>query len=183
MVQDQINTWAVFHFMLGYPDERRWAALTGLLEDVPPTLEELRAHYIELFEAGMPRPKCPLLESYYVLNRPPGDILLENKLFYQHFGMSLESGAAPDHLLTQLEFLAWLDHAISSGNADAVSFELARRDFIERHLAHWLPTAAHRLEERGGRCYTEVMNSLCDRLAEMGHGTAPACAAIRSISS
>ena len=144
--------------------------MSELLDDVPATLEEMQSLYVELFEAGMPRPKCPLLESYYVLTSPPGDILLENKLFYQHFGLNLDGSAAPDHLLTQLEFLAWLDYSAASGNPDAGPLELARRDFIQRHLAHWVPAAARKLSEHDGRCYTGVLESLCDAIAESVKG-------------
>jgi DMSO reductase family type II enzyme chaperone len=164
MVQDTVNSWALFRFALSYPDEGRWKSLRESFSDVPDTLEELRALYIELFEAGLPRPKCPLLESYYVLNRPPGEILLENKLFYRHFGLQMETSAAPDHLLTQLEFLSWIEHAISAGNPDRESLELARRDFVERHLAHWIPRAALSLAEQGGRCYTGILEALKDEV-------------------
>jgi DMSO reductase family type II enzyme chaperone len=165
MVQDTVNSWALFRFALSYPDERHLHVLKESFSDVPDTLEDLRALYIDLFEAGLPGPKCPLLESYYILNRPPGEILLENKLFYQHFGLKLETQAAPDHLLTQLEFLSWLEHAIAAGNPDADSLERARRDFISRHIAHWIPRAAGSLAGQNGRCYAGIFEALKDTIA------------------
>ena len=85
MVSSTVNTWAVFRFALGYPDERHLERFAELCETVPETLAELRALYIDLFEAGLPQPRCPLLESAWLLNRPAGDVVLENKLYYQNF--------------------------------------------------------------------------------------------------
>ena len=153
MVQDAINPWATFRFALGYPDQRHLEMFWELFDGAPASLEELRSEYIDLFEAGLPHPKCPLLESYYLLNRPAGEVVLENKLFFQHFGLRMEPKAAPDHLLTQLEFLSWLDHCIAAGNPETESLKRARRDFVERHLAHWIPRAARSLTSP---CYAAV---------------------------
>ncbi|MBI4874468.1 MAG: molecular chaperone TorD family protein [Acidobacteria bacterium] len=168
MVQDAVNRWAVFRFALSYPGEPHWRALTDSYEGVPATLEELRSLYIGLFEAGMPRPKCPLLESSYLPNRQPGEILLENKLFYQHFGLEIDSGAAPDHLLTQLDFLAWIEHAIAAGNPDRESLERARGDFVARHLAHWVSAAAGSLTPENGRCYAAILDALREEVVGGG---------------
>ena len=108
MEQDSINIFALFRFALSYPDERLHAWFREFSPDTPETLEELRALYIGLFEAGLPHPRCPLLESHYVENRPSTEVVLENKLYYQHFGLQIQSKAAPDSLLSQLEFLSWL---------------------------------------------------------------------------
>jgi DMSO reductase family type II enzyme chaperone len=163
-----VNPWSVYRFALSYPEERHWEILSGSFGDVPATLEDLRALYIELFEAGLPQPKCPLLENFYLPNRPPGEIVLENKLFYQHFGLKVQTKAAPDHLLTQLEFLSWLEHAIAAGNPDRASLERARRDFLDRHVAHWIPRAARSLADQNGRCYTGILEALKDEVAPNG---------------
>src|ERR1035441_1023735 len=70
----------VFRFGLSYPDERHLERFAELCDNVPGTLQELRSRYIDLFEAGMPQSRCPLLESAWLLNRPAGDVVLENKL-------------------------------------------------------------------------------------------------------
>ncbi len=164
MVQDPINPWAAFRFALGYPDERHLQFFAEHMGRAPSTLEALRTEYIEWFEAGLPQPKCPLLESYYLLNRPAGEVVLENKLFYQHFGLSMQSKAAPDHLLTQLEFLSWLEHCIASENPELESVERARGEFVERHLRHWVPRAAQSLAKRGAGCYAEVFTALAEQI-------------------
>jgi DMSO reductase family type II enzyme chaperone len=171
MVSSAINTWAVFRFALGYPDERHLERFRDLCEGVPGTLEELRALYIELFEAGLPQPRCPLLESAWLLNRPAGEVVLENKLYYQTFGLNIDGRAAPDHLLTQLEFLAWLDHCEAAGNADRQSLRRARRDFMERHLSHWVGSLAHLAGNSGGRCYAELLEGLAREIeSALGDG-------------
>lgn len=155
-----LNTWAIYRFALSYPDERHLERFQELYESVPDTLEALRSLYIDLFEAGLPQPRCPLLESAWLLNRPAGDVLLENKLFYQNFGLEIDGRAAPDHLLTQLEFLAWLDHCIAAGNADRESLERARAEFIERHLVHWTGSAARLCRNSSAGCYADLLEAL-----------------------
>ncbi len=160
MVSSTVNTWAIFRFALAYPDERHLERFRDLCESVPGTLEDLRALYIDLFEAGLPQPRCPLLESAWLLNKPAGDVLLENKLYYQNFGLQIDDRAAPDHLLTQLEFLAWLDHCEAAGNLDPDSVKRARADFLERHLAHWVGSLAHLTENANGGCYAGLLEAL-----------------------
>jgi DMSO reductase family type II enzyme chaperone len=160
MVSSTVNTWAIFRFALGYPDERHLERFAELCETVPETLADLRALYIDLFEAGLPQPRCPLLESAWLLNRPAGDVVLENKLYYQNFGLEIDGRAAPDHLLTQLEFLAWLDHCEAAGNTDVESVQRARAEFLERHLSHWAGSLAHLAENSGGGCYAELLEAL-----------------------
>ena len=162
MVSAPLNTWAVLRFALSYPDGRHLDRFHELFESVPGTLEELQALYIDLFEAGLPQPRCPLLESAWLLNRRAGDVVLENKLFYQHFGLELDGRAAPDHLLTQLEFLAWLDHCLAAGNPDADSLERARAEFLDRHMQHWVGKAARLARNAGGGCYAEILEAVAE---------------------
>jgi DMSO reductase family type II enzyme chaperone len=169
MVQDAVNPWAVYRFALGYPDERRVDILRTLCPETSASLEELRSQYIELFEAGLPHPRCPLLEGYYLLNRPAGEVVLENKLFFEHFGLRLQSQAAPDHLLTQLEFLSWLEHCIAVGNPETESLERARKEFVQRHLAHWVSKAARSLANQATSCYAAVFASLATHVDEVIH--------------
>ena len=165
MVSNTLNAWATFRFALSYPDDRHRDRLAALFAGVPARVEDLRAQYIQLFEAGLPQPKCPLLESAYAVNRSSGEIVLENKMFYQNFGLKLDSRAAPDHLLTQLEFLAWLDHCIAAGNADRDGFARARREFLERHVANWMPAAARLIRRHTDGCYASLLRALSAEVA------------------
>ena len=164
MAQDPISSWATLRFALAYPDQRHLERFQELFPDTPATLEALRSLYIQLFEAGLPQPRWPLLEGHYLLNRPVGDVVLENKLFFQHFGLRTAPKAAPDHLLTQLEFLVWLDHCADAGNPDAESLERARRDFVKRHLAHWVPKVARALMDQEIPVYAEIFGSLAEQV-------------------
>jgi DMSO reductase family type II enzyme chaperone len=167
MVQDQVNPWATFRFALGYPGPGHLEVFREQFDGLPSSLEELRSDYIDLFEAGLPHPRCPLLEGYYLLNRPVGEVVLENKLFFQHFGLNIESKAAPDHLLTQLEFLSWLEHCIAAGNPESESLERARKDFVQRHLSHWVPKAARSLANSGAGCYAALLALLAAHIEEV----------------
>jgi nitrate reductase assembly molybdenum cofactor insertion protein NarJ len=144
---------------LGYPDEGRRQLLLAISPSTP-ELDELRSLYVSLFEAGLPHPLCPLLESHYVANRPAGEVVLGNKLFYKHFGLQVESKAAPDHLLMQLEFLSWLEHCIAAGNPERESLEKAREEFLDRHVNHWIPRAAALARRAGASCYAEALEAV-----------------------
>jgi nitrate reductase assembly molybdenum cofactor insertion protein NarJ len=87
-------------------------------------------------------------------------VVLENKLYYQNFGLEIDDRAAPDHLLTQLEFLAWLDHCEAAGNAHPESLQRARTEFLERHLAHWVGSLAHLSHNSDGGCYADLLEAL-----------------------
>jgi TorA maturation chaperone TorD len=76
------------------------------------------------------------------------------------FGLEIDGRGAPDHLLTQLEFLAWLDHCEAAGNADLESVQRARAEFLERHLSHWVGSLALLAENSGGGCYAELLEAL-----------------------
>jgi DMSO reductase family type II enzyme chaperone len=71
--------------------------------------------------------------------------------FYHHFGLSLggESRELPDHITTELEFMHFLTFqevsALQKGQ-DRRPFLRAQRDFLQRHLARWVPQVAALVE-------------------------------------
>lgn len=104
--------------------------------------ETYEASYIALFEVGVPEPPVPLLESAHLSTAPPPEIVLDCVNFYDVLGLR-PSGSAfpPDHLVTQLEFLAAVRY-LREQQSDSHKAEPLRRlerDFIERHLLNWLP--------------------------------------------
>ncbi len=103
--------------------------------------ETYQASYIALFEVGVPEPPVPLLESSHSTTAPPPEIVLDCVNFYDVLGLR-PSGSAfpPDHLVTQLEFLAAVrylrEQQLDSYKAEP--FRRLERDFIGRHLLNWL---------------------------------------------
>lgn len=171
-----------FRFALTYPGEKQFAAFThpeflaGLRQlgaellpaepwieiQLPESLEDLEADYVGLFDAGTPHPPCPLVESHYVKNSPVSAVLLENKLFFAHFGFEHQAGReSPDHLLVQLEFIACLDYLLEvAARSEREALELARREYLERHVLHWLPRAVEELSRTSPTVYLPFLRLL-----------------------
>ncbi len=155
------------HDLLRAPGPEQWSFLTGeatrasyeslardlgLPEsmDLPRSAAEYESSYIEAFDAGAPHPPVPLQELHYNRREPVPRILHENILFFQSFGLRLRQSAneTADHLRHQIEFVAWLyrmeaNELAAGRNAEKIAqIRSARRDYIERHLASWVPAAA-----------------------------------------
>jgi DMSO reductase family type II enzyme chaperone len=138
--------------MFSYPDADAWPRLTesGLV-DPAFSRETLEAEYLALFEMGGGSSTVSLYEGQ---NRPDhgrDGILQELLRYYEFFNAHLNQDEReyPDHLVTELEFLAWLclqEHAAVRDGRDAEPFRNAARDFLTRHLAAWLPDFRRRLE-------------------------------------
>lgn len=153
--------------VFSYPSPEVWQRMSesGL---VGPDLsrETLEAEYLAAFEVGRNGKPVALFEGN---NRPDhgrDGILQELLRFYEFFDVRLNENDRdyPDHLVTELEFLAWLcqqEHAAEDKGGDAASFRRAARDFLDRHLAAWLPEFQRRLEATG-TAYSEYGAALVD---------------------
>jgi len=109
---------------------------------------EYEATYIALFDVGIPEPPVPLFESAHDKTKPAQEIALENTWFYGTLGLQWDSRCAvPDYLITQLEFLAAVHYSLENAQDADAGRSLARieRDFLDRHVLNWLPTAAAKL--------------------------------------
>lgn len=130
-----------------------WARLAG--KSTPPrssmfdSFGQYEAGYISLFDVGAPEPLVPLLESFYHETIPAQQTVMENACFYDAIDLRVDPAVtSPDHLLAQLEFAASVRY-LHEHCADAPQRQALRRmerDFLERHLLTWLPTALARLE-------------------------------------
>lgn len=141
--------------IFSYPTPESWKRLAehGLVD---PALgrEELEAEYLAAFEVGRDTSPVPLFEG---MNRGATgrDGILQDLLrFYEFFDARLSETDReyPDHLVTELEFLAWLclqEHAAQQKGGDAGPFRRAARDFLDRHLAAWLPEFCRKLDATG----------------------------------
>lgn len=138
--------------LFSYPNAATWQRLVehGLID---PALgrDELEAEYLAAFEFGRTATAVPLYEGMHRGARGREGILEDLLRFYEFFGVKLSETDRefPDHLVTELEFLAWLclqEQAVRQDERDARPFLLAARDFLDRHLAAWLPEFRRKLE-------------------------------------
>jgi DMSO reductase family type II enzyme chaperone len=113
--------------------------------------DDLQLEYTRLFELASPGRGCSLHGGIY---RGPRMKNMEELLrFYNLFGLSLVEGQSelPDHITTQLEFLQFLSYCeaeLLAGGLTAADQRRARRDFIARYPARWIPQLQDRLADK-----------------------------------
>lgn len=111
----------------------------------PGSHKELEAAYISAFETNMPQPSVSLYEgSHHLQGNKPG-LLLELKGFYRSFGLAMAESEndLEDALVAELEFMQFLtakQAQAEDGSLDRRPYLHAQKDFLERHLAAWLPS-------------------------------------------
>lgn len=120
---------------------------------LPESAEALQACYWSLFQTASPAGAVVSLnEKDYV--RTDRNQLWEDILrFYDHFGIEYSTDRVeefPDHLVTQLDFLHYLTFLEAGIAGDAGPYARARGDFVERHLANWLPALTDKLALKAG---------------------------------
>lgn len=137
--------------LFSYPDADGWRRLTesGLVQ-ADLTREALEAEYLATFEMGGGASPVSLYEGQ---NRPEQgrDGILQDLLRYYEFfdaHLNQDEREYPDHLVTELEFLAWLclqEQRAEREGREAEPFRRAAQDFLARHLAAWLPEFSRKL--------------------------------------
>ena len=107
--------------------------------------DDFESQYIDLFQVGNAgRPAVCLHAGDYDTvsdGRSRPELLLEYSNWYKHFGLKVkqddEANELPDHIVCQLEFLAWLAHlqvqALLRSEPES-GYLLAQRDFIQRQM-------------------------------------------------
>lgn len=123
------------------------AALAPQLIAKAQSREEQEAEYLRVFETDLPKPPLSLYETSYSAGTSRAQLLLELNAFYRHFGLSIDSTfrELEDSLTAELEFMQFLaakEWKASNGELRAEPYQLAQRDFLDRHLARWLPKMA-----------------------------------------
>jgi DMSO reductase family type II enzyme chaperone len=138
--------------IFSYPNPEAWQRLVeqGLID---PALgqEVMEAEYLATFELGRGKSPVPLFEGMHRGDLGREGVLEDLLRFYEYFDVKLSETDReyPDHLVTELEFIAWLclqEQAAQRDGRDAAPFRRAAGDFLERHLAAWLPEFRRRLE-------------------------------------
>lgn len=106
------------------------------------SFEDFEVAYIGLFEVGLGGAPCPLHSGYYARDRMLD--LEEVVRFYDYFDFkpARTPDRFPDHLEFELAFMAKLVR-------DAESYA-AQGDFVERHLANWIPQLRASVDKRAG---------------------------------
>ncbi|MDA8087974.1 MAG: molecular chaperone TorD family protein [Nitrospiraceae bacterium] len=138
--------------LFSYPDPESWKRLAGHgLIDPSLTSEIAETEYLATFEVGRDTPPVPLFEGMHRGDLGRDGIMEDLMRFYEFFDVKLSETDReyPDHLVTELEFMAWLclqEQRAQHEGRDAGPFRCAQRDFLSRHLAAWLPRFRQRLE-------------------------------------
>jgi len=130
-------------------------AVPGELAGLTPsgiTLEEFEVSYLSAFETALPTPRCSLHEGDYCLPDERPKLLMEVKAFYRCFGLDMIGACMgmEDHLTVELEFmhfLAFRQHDADPGS-ELQAFRNAERDFLQHHLAGWVPKLASRYSDQ-----------------------------------
>ncbi|MCX7168555.1 MAG: molecular chaperone TorD family protein [Rhodocyclales bacterium] len=138
--------------LFSYPKPETWKRLTELgLVDPEVTAADLEAEYLAAFEVGRDTSPVPLFEGMHRGDLGRDGILEDLLRFYEFFDVKLSETDReyPDHLVTELEFVAWLcmqEQTAEQKGGDALPYRRAARDFLDRHLRAWLPNFRKRLE-------------------------------------
>jgi DMSO reductase family type II enzyme chaperone len=166
---ERSRVWQLFSIVFAHPVEELHDRLdSGVLQDALADVLDItygrrdelpamdvafavyEASYIELYANGgnNGKPLAPLCAGDYAAlldgqTRP--ELLLRYLRFYKHFGLQTQPDPAdaelPDHLVCQLECLAWLAHleARACGNGGSpADYRLAQHDFIRYLVAPFL---------------------------------------------
>jgi len=180
---EEIDLYRFFAFVFGAPTRERfdwfqqpelapslahlWTRL-GCLGEFPgatsfPDYGEYESTYIALFDVGVPQPPVPLLESAHDPAQPPQQTALENTSFYEVLGLATDTSRyAPDHLVTQLEFLSAVRYTRENTPNEENPGSVARleQDFLQRHLLNWVPAAEEKLRQTTAPVFSVLLTLL-----------------------
>ena len=160
--------------LFSYPNPETWKHLAeGGLVDPEISAQTFEAEYLAAFEIGRGTSPVPLFEGMHRGDQGREGLMEDLLRFYEFFDAKLSETDReyPDHLVTELEFVAWLcmqEQTAQQRGGDAESFRRAARDFLERHLLAWLPTFRRRLEATD-TVYAQYGATLTE-LVEVHHG-------------
>ena len=145
------NAYMAMAQLFSYPTPQCWQNLTehGLV-DPAISVQDLEAEYWAAFEVGRDKAAVPLFEGMHRGDLGRDGIMEDLLRFYEFFDVKLSESDReyPDHLVTELEFVAWLcrqEQALGQRGGDTEFFRRAERDFLARHLSTWLPVFRKRL--------------------------------------
>lgn len=181
---DRHRQYLAFARLFEFPRPEVWAPLEQSGAVPARSQEEREAAYLAAFELGGERSPVSLYEGRAQPDKGREGVLEDVMRFYEFFDVRLDEANRdyPDHLVTELEFMAALclreDAAGATGdNVDA--FRRAARDFLQRHLLPWMPILARSLADNE-TSYGEIAQALADycqehatELGEITEGVSP----------
>ncbi len=135
--------------------------------------DDLSVEYTRLFDVGgADGPPCSLNAGAAKGDSRMG-LLEELVRFYNYFGLTAagtEANELPDHLSTQFEFMYYLttqqiEHEAAGEPAD--DFIRAQRDFVNRHLASWIPQMSEKLKDQKAPPYYRAIGELMARYIQI----------------
>ena len=108
------------------------------------SFDDFEAVFLSSFETNMPAPSAALYEGVHVHKDDRPALILELKGFYRNFGLQMDAkgNELEDTLTAELEFMQFLAAKQAQAEMDGLSanaYQRAQRDFLERHLATWVP--------------------------------------------
>jgi DMSO reductase family type II enzyme chaperone len=109
------------------------------------SFEDFEGQYLNAFETDAPMPSVSLYQTSYVPGLSKSELLLELKAFYDNFGLAIapDLHELEDKLTAELEAMSFLaaKQALAESNPELrpEPYVLAQRDFLQRHLALWVP--------------------------------------------
>ncbi len=126
---------------------------TFSLPAVTSSFADYEALYIELFHIGKNgAPMVGLHAGDYsdlLDGQPRPEFMLDHNRWYRHFGLKVSqddpSLDLPDHLVCQLQFLAWLSHleaGVTPSTDSVAGYRHAQGDFIQRHAEPFVTRVA-----------------------------------------
>jgi len=161
---------------LGLSAEGVRRAIETLPEELEVALQALQVEYTYLFINAVPHVPAPPYASAYtaqgLLMGEPAEAAL---VAYRQAGLTLAGDYRdlPDHLATELEFLAWLGEqalaAQEGGEEEQAELRLAQQQtFLSQQVRPWLPAFCRRVKEAARLPFYRELAHLAEPLLSVG---------------
>lgn len=144
----------------------------GVIPSPSQSWGDMESLYITAFDVGSQgMPPCPLYEGLIRKDEAREGIIMEILRFYHYFDVKLSEKERdfPDHLATELEFMAYLaqkEARATENGRDSQPYRTAQLDFLERHLGRWVPLLDERIKERVKEPFYQEIGSCLRRFID-----------------
>ena len=129
-------------------------------------LEALQTEYMRLFVTAFPVLWAPAYESYYMEKKAMGKPAVDCLALYREEGLVLNAASElPDHIVTQLEYLHFLNlAAMEAGVREdhhlVQIYKVKQHKFYEGHIMNWVPEFCDRIQSHSEIDFYRVMSRL-----------------------